>query len=134
MTVLARQQQQVAQGILVPAGGPLLGQEYFRIYDQTGTLWYWWISFDLAADWRREPAHTFDQEVRPYIVPWWLLIRDTDDDLWYVYPDIDGAPIVSVTPPPAGEGITNGPALRVQNGRARYRYTVVGGDLDITPA
>ena len=134
MTVLARPPGQRTEGTVVPAGGPLIGQEYFWIYDQTGQLWAWWISYDLAADWRFEPEHDFDQEVRFYIVPWWLKMGDSDGVAWWVYPAADGSPLVHITQPPLGEGITLSPALRVRGGTARYQYAVVGGDLDILAA
>jgi hypothetical protein len=134
MTVLARRPVQVPRGVIIPAGGPLLGQEYIRIYDQSGLIWYWWVAEMLAADWGATPEKSFDQEVRLYRIPWWLELRDTDSDLWYVYPEVDGSPLVSAAQPSLGVGVTNSPKLRAKNGRTRYQYTVVGGDLDVITA
>lgn len=134
MTVLGRQREHIQRGVIVPAGVPLIGQEYFRIKDQSGRIWYWWISYDLAADWGIEPDKPFDQEVRLYIIPSWLKLRDSDGDVWYVYPEVTGSPLVEVAPPPIGEGVTNSPKLRVRGGKSRYRFQVVGGGLDVRSA
>lgn len=134
MTVLARAPGPIARGVVVPAGGPLIGQEYMRIQDQTGFIWYWWISYDLAADWAHEPDKPFDQEVRFHLVPHWLKTQDSDSNMHYVYPALDGSPFVRPNPPPIGEGITGTPALRVRGGRTRYRFKIVGGDIDVVPA
>lgn len=134
MAVLARQQRQIRQGVLVRAGGPVIGQEYFRIYDQTERLWTWWIGFTLTADWGLSPQSPLDQTVNFYIIPWWLKLADSNSDIWYVYPDVDGSPLVDVGQPTVGEGIANSPVLRVKGGTARYRYEIVGGGLDVVAA
>jgi hypothetical protein len=133
MVVLGRQQRTIAQGVLVPAGGPLLGQEYFWIYDQSGRLWAWWIAYELAADWRSAPEHDFDQEVRFYIVPWWVKLVDDEGQAWFMYPALDGSPLLDIAQPANGDGIVGSPALRVRGGPQRYHYTVVGGAVDVDP-
>lgn len=134
MTVLGRSRKHVSRGATIRNGGPLSGQEYFRIRDQSGQVWYWWISFDLAGDWGNTPETPDDREVRFFFVPWWLTIRDSESVVWYVYPEVDGSPLARISQPPVGDGIANGPALRVRGGNAKYKYAVVGGDLDVVSA
>ena len=132
MAVLSRRGVAIQQGVVVGAGVPLVGQEYFGIYDQSGRLWYWWISYDLAAEWGLAPESSYDQEIVLYRIPWWLVLADSDSFLWYVYPDLDGAPIVETSAPPNGVEIRNSPKLRVKDGKTKYQYTIVGGDLDVS--
>jgi len=134
MTVLGRQEAAIAQGALVPAGGPLIGQEFIWIYDQTGVLWAWWISLDLASDWGPVPDLPFDQEIKFYLIPWWLTLVDDEGVVWYVYPEVDGSPIAQIAQPANGEGIVGSPALRVRGGPSRYRYKIVGGAIDVVSA
>lgn len=135
MAVLARQQTQFARGILVPAGGPILGQEYFGIKDQSGQLWTWWIDETLTPNWGLNPESPSDEEVTlspmRVLIPSWIKIRDANLDAWYVYPEVDGSPLVEATEPPIGEGITEAPALRIKGRMVHYRLTVVGGALDV---
>lgn len=131
MAVLARLQGEVQQGVIIPGGGPLIGQEYFRIRDREEKIWYWWISYDLAANWSHAPEFPFDQPVRFYILPYWIKIADSEGSVFYLFPEVDGSPTVRGVQPGIGEGITGAPALRVRGGRAKYRYTIVGGDLDV---
>jgi hypothetical protein len=118
-------------GVIVPSGGPLVGQEYFRIQDQDNRIWYWWISYDLAADWSHVPDNPHDQEVRFYLIPYWLKLVDAEGAVYYVSPALDGSPGVSQDPPAIGDGLTGAPALRVRGGKTRYRFDIVGGDIDV---
>lgn len=131
MTVRSRQQGQLVQGAVVRDGGPLIGQEYFWIHDQTGRTWAWWIAEILMPDWNQQSPKAFDQEVRRHLIPWWIKLRDTDSQAWYVYPEVDGAPLAEVAQPPLGEGLTGSPSLRVRGGAIRYQYAILGGALDV---
>ena len=134
MTVLSRHAEPFARGAVVPESGPLIGQEFFRIRDQTGFVWYWWISYDLAADWSHEPEQWFDQELRLFFTPYWVKMADEAGDIFYIYPSVDGSPTVRVDKPAIGDGIVDYPALRVRGGRPRYKFSIVGGDIDVVPA
>lgn len=131
MAVLARQQPNIVGGVLVPTTGPLIGQEYIRVRDQTGQIWIWWIDYSLAPNWAATPEHPHDQEVRFYLVPYWLKLVDDESQVWHVYPEVDGSPLVEVAQPSVGEGIANSPSLRVKGGVAKYKYNIVGGGLDV---
>lgn len=131
MAVLGHQQARVPRVQVVPAGGPLIGQEYARIKDQNNVIWYWWISYDLSHVWDDEPEFSFDKEVKRHLIPSWFKLVDSDSQVWFLHPELDGSPTLSIIQPSVGEGLVASPKLRVRGGRVRYQYTVVGGDVDV---
>ena len=99
----------------------LLRLDYFRIRDQAGTIWYWWIE-GLSQQLVRhtEPpvfAHTDIQDISVSPIPYWLAIEDHTHTTRYVLPTAFGQVLVQSTVPLVGTEYEGSPVWMALDGR-----------------
>ena len=105
--------------------------DYFRIRDQSNTIWYWWID-DATEQLVRDlnpPAlpHTVERDITPATIPHWLAIPDAGATTRYVLPNAMGQASVQSTVPSVGTGFTGSPHWTGQRGRI-YQLTTTNNE------
>ena len=117
----------------------LLTMDIFRIRDQEGTIWYWWID-GLGEQLVRSltppsAGHIQATDITPATIPYWLAILDETATVRYVYPLPFGQVQVQSTPPPIGTGYAGSPTWQVLRGVPYHlttnqflQYTVTQGE------
>lgn len=87
---------------------------YFAIKDQSGVVWYWYITNDVVLDsvavvpsFLGKQAAIIAQDT----IPSWLEVDNPTPELRYVYPDVTGEPTVSASQPSVGSGRVDSPTV-----------------------
>ena len=104
--------------------------EYFRLRDQTGVVWLFWINHagQLARALESEGFVLTDEtpvNITTGTVPYWHQVTDEVGGTWYLYPDTLGQLLMDTAPPATGPGLIVGLGQQVVGvDHAVYRLVV----------
>jgi hypothetical protein len=89
--------------------------EYVAIKDQSGVLWYWWVTASRDLAWGLSPGvyvHRQSREVVLSPIPYWLVLVDGTAVTRYVYPQtLTGEVLIMPSAPAVGTGYTGSPGI-----------------------
>jgi len=92
---------------------------YFAIQDQTGVVWYWYITNDNVLNWL--PAAPVVPGKQAIIIPQattphWLEVNNPTPALRYIYPAVTGEATVTASQPSVGAGRVGSPTITAVSG------------------
>jgi hypothetical protein len=111
-----------ARAIYIPS------YDYFAIKDQSGAIWYWWVTASGDMLWGSAPGAYVHRNARAVVlspVPSWLVLVDGTSTTRYVYPKtLTGELLVMPSAPAVGVGYTGSPRVQGMN----LRFVVVAAN------